>query len=70
MWIVIVVVVVLVLLVVLGVAGFDKLRTSDVKAEEALGGINVRSPDVPTWCRTSSRPSRATRPTRRRCSRT
>ncbi len=42
MWIVIVVVVVLVLLVVLGVAGFNKLRTSDVKAEEALGGIDVQ----------------------------
>jgi LemA protein len=42
MWIAIIVIVVLVLLVVFGVVGFNKLRTSDVSAEEALGGIDVQ----------------------------
>ncbi len=38
----IVVVVVLVLLVIFGVVGFNRLRTQDVKADEALGGIDVQ----------------------------
>ena len=42
MWIVIVILIVIVLLVMFGVVGFNKLRTSDVKAQEALGGIDVQ----------------------------
>ena len=43
MWIaIIVIVVVLVLLAGFFVVGFNKLRTSDVAAEEALGGIDVQ----------------------------
>jgi LemA protein len=42
MLIAIIVIVVLVLLVGFGVVGFNKLRTSDVSAEEALGGIDVQ----------------------------
>ena len=38
-WIIIAVVV---LLVVVGVIGFNRLRTQDVKADEALGGIDVQ----------------------------
>jgi LemA protein len=40
-WIVLVIVVV-VLLVVFGVVGFNRLRTADVGAQEALGGIDVQ----------------------------
>jgi LemA protein len=40
-WIVLVIVVV-VLLVILGVVGFNRLRTADVGAQEALGGIDVQ----------------------------
>lgn len=39
---VIVVVVVVLFLVTFGVVGFNKLRTSDVGAQEALGGIDVQ----------------------------
>ena len=39
---IIVIVVVLVALVVFGVVGFNKLRTSDIGAQEALGGIDVQ----------------------------
>lgn len=42
MLIVIIAVVVLVLLVAFFVIGFNKLRSSDVSAEEALGGIDVQ----------------------------
>ena len=42
MLIAIIVIVVLVLLVGFVVVGFNKLRTSDVSAEEALGGIDVQ----------------------------
>ena len=42
MLIAIIVVVVLVLLVGFVIMGFNKLRTSDVGAEEALGGIDVQ----------------------------
>src|SRR5688572_30897261 len=42
MLIVIIVIVVLVLLVGFVVVGFNKLRTSDVAADEALGGIDVQ----------------------------
>jgi LemA protein len=42
MWIVIIVLVVLALLVLFGVVGFNKLRTLDVGADEALGGIDVQ----------------------------
>ncbi len=42
MLIVIIVIVVLVLLVAFVVVGFNKLRTSDVAADEALGGIDVQ----------------------------
>jgi LemA protein len=41
-WIVIVLIIVVLLLVVFGVVGFNKLRTSDVGAQEALGGIDVQ----------------------------
>jgi LemA protein len=41
-WIVIVLVIVVLLLVAFGVVGFNKLRTSDVGAQEALGGIDVQ----------------------------
>jgi LemA protein len=40
-WIVLVIVVV-VLLVIFGVVGFNRLRTADVGAQEALGGIDVQ----------------------------
>ncbi len=39
---IIVIVVVLVALVAFGVAGFNKLRTTDIGAQEALGGIDVQ----------------------------
>ena len=39
---VIAIIVVLVLLALFGVVGFNKLRTSDVSAQEALGGIDVQ----------------------------
>src|SRR3954470_22158930 len=39
---VIIVVVVLVALVGFAIVGFNKLRTSDVRAQEALGGIDVQ----------------------------
>jgi LemA protein len=42
MWIILIVIVVLVLLVGFVVVGFNKLRTSDVAADEALGGIDVQ----------------------------
>src|SRR5689334_4868759 len=42
MWIAIVVVVVLVALVAFGITGFNKLRTTDIGAQEALGGIDVQ----------------------------
>jgi LemA protein len=42
MWIAIIVIVVVVLLIGFAVVGFNKLRTSDVSAEEALGGIDVQ----------------------------
>ena len=42
MLILIIVIVVLVALVGFGVIGFNKLRTSDVGAQEALGGIDVQ----------------------------
>jgi len=38
----IIVLAVLALLVIFGVVGFNKLRTLDVKADEALGGIDVQ----------------------------
>ena len=38
----IIVLIVVALLVVFGVVGFNKLRTLDVKADEALGGIDVQ----------------------------
>ena len=38
----IIVIAVVALLVVFGVVGFNKLRTLDVKADEALGGIDVQ----------------------------
>lgn len=41
-WIIVIVVVLLVLLVGIGVVGFNKLRTADVEAQEALGGIDVQ----------------------------
>jgi len=40
--ILIVVILIVVLAVAFGVIGFNKLRTSDVEAEEALGGIDVQ----------------------------
>jgi LemA protein len=40
--IIIIIVVVLVLLVGLGVIGFNRLRSQDVSADEALGGIDVQ----------------------------
>ena len=42
MWIAIVAVVVLLALVAFGVVAFNKLRTSDIGAQEALGGIDVQ----------------------------
>lgn len=42
MWVVIVVVAVVVLVVVVAFAGFNKLRRADVRAQEALGGIDVQ----------------------------
>ena len=42
MWIVIVIGAVVVLLVVVAFAGFNKLRRADVRAQEALGGIDVQ----------------------------
>src|SRR6478672_7425510 len=42
MWIAIIVIVVLVALVGFAIVGFNKLRTSDVGAQEALGGIDVQ----------------------------
>jgi LemA protein len=39
---VLVIVVIVVLLVIFGVVGFNKLRSADVKADEALGGIDVQ----------------------------
>jgi LemA protein len=39
---IIVIVVVLVALVAFGVVGFNKLRTTDIAAQEALGGIDVQ----------------------------
>lgn len=42
MWVVIVIAVVVVLLVVAALAGFNKLRRADVRAQEALGGIDVQ----------------------------
>ena len=42
MWIAIVIVVVLVALVGFVVVGFNKLRTTDIGAQEALGGIDVQ----------------------------
>lgn len=41
-WVIVIVLVVLVLLVVFAMVGFNKLRSSDVKAQEALGGIDVQ----------------------------
>ena len=38
----IIVIVIVVLLALFGVVGFNKLRTSDVAAQEALGGIDVQ----------------------------
>ena len=42
MIIALIVVVVLVLLVVFGITGFNKLRSTDINAQEALGGIDVQ----------------------------
>jgi len=42
MWIAIVVIVLVVLLVGFGVVGFNRLRSQDVAADEALGGIDVQ----------------------------
>src|SRR5690348_2325982 len=42
MIIALIVVVVLVLLVIFGITGFNKLRSSDIGAQEALGGIDVQ----------------------------
>jgi LemA protein len=42
MLIAIIVIVILVALVGFGISGFNKLRTSDVGAQEALGGIDVQ----------------------------
>lgn len=42
MWVVIVIGAVVVLLVVVAFAGFNKLRRADVRAQEALGGIDVQ----------------------------
>ena len=42
MIIAIIVIVILVLLVIFAVVGFNKLRTADVAAQEALGGIDVQ----------------------------
>ncbi len=42
MWIWIVVVVILLALVGFGVAAFNRLRTADIRAQEALGGIDVQ----------------------------
>ncbi len=42
MTVLIIVLVVVVLLVILGVVGFNKLRSADVRADEALGGIDVQ----------------------------
>ncbi len=41
-WIIVIVVVLVLALVLLGVVGFNKLRTADVEAQEALGGIDVQ----------------------------
>ncbi len=38
----VIIVVIVVLLGLLGVVGFNKLRTADVRADEALGGIDVQ----------------------------
>lgn len=42
MWVVIVIGAAVVLLVVMAFAGFNKLRRADVRAQEALGGIDVQ----------------------------
>ena len=42
MWIAILIVVLVVALVAFGVVGFNKLRTADIGAQEALGGIDVQ----------------------------
>ncbi|CAN5184987.1 LemA family protein [soil metagenome] len=42
MWIAIVIIVLVVLLVGFFVVGFNKLRSADVRADEALGGIDVQ----------------------------
>lgn len=42
MWVVIVIGAAVVLLVVVAFAGFNKLRRADVRAQEALGGIDVQ----------------------------
>lgn len=42
MWVVIVIGAAVVLLVVMALAGFNKLRRADVRAQEALGGIDVQ----------------------------
>lgn len=42
MWIAIIVIVLVLLLVIFAVVGFNKLRTADVAAQEALGGIDVQ----------------------------
>ena len=42
MWVVIVVVAVVVLVVVVAVTGFNKLRRADIRAQEALGGVDVQ----------------------------
>jgi LemA protein len=42
MWITIIVIVLVVALLALGAVGFNRLRTSDITAQEALGGIDVQ----------------------------
>ncbi len=41
-WVAIAIVVIIVFLVIFAIVGFNKLRTTDVAAQEALGGIDVQ----------------------------
>jgi len=42
MWVAVIVVAVVVLLGILAVVGFNKLRKNDIRAQEALGGVDVQ----------------------------
>jgi LemA protein len=69
MTIVLIVGALIVVVLLIAVVAFNRLRTRDIAAQEALGGIDVQLTRRADLIPNLSRPSRATPPTRRACSR-